>query len=125
MNPLTELSRLRGGRMVILFTLSGLLLVLCQNICAEEENTLFASFQQMVRVADPRLAQATFKEEHSSPPTQEQMQEIVGKLTSAAVNVMDQAKEIESRFPQSSHLLEVHRDLTETLTSVFGSLGLP
>ena len=50
---------------------------------------------------------------------------MVATITQAALVVMDQSREFEKQYPQSARLAEVHRSLSETLSTVFGSVGLP
>jgi peroxiredoxin len=94
-------------------------------LVADEESSAWDDFQRLIRAADPKAAQTTFKRDHPNPPSKQEGGEMVETITHAAVSVMDQAKEFENRFPQSTRLTEIRSSLVETLSRDFGSMGLP
>ena len=103
----------------------GLLLCSAGLVFGDEELAAFESFQRSVRAADPEVAQEEFKRDHAEPPSKQEADKLVRKLTQAAVAVADQAGEFEKQFPQSARVPQVWQSVAETLGRDFGGMGLP
>lgn len=106
---------------LVLFGLFSLTTVLI----AGDESSIFADFQKSLRAADPKLAQEAYMREHPDPPTEKEMEKLVGSLCLAAVNAMDRAVELERQYPQSKYLPNIRSSLAETLGGMFGSRAWP
>src|SRR5439155_16428185 len=112
--------------MKILVALSvGCLLLSTQVLVAEDEGSAFDDFQRFVRASDPKVALELSKRDHPNPLSRQEAEEFEKGVTHAAVAVLDRAKELAKRFPQSTRLSETRDSLKKTLSMVFGFMGMP
>jgi thiol-disulfide isomerase/thioredoxin len=106
-------------------TLLGLLLFFPGVILANDEDAALAALKHAIQEADPKLAQEAFQKDHQSPPSKQESEKIVATIVNAAISVMDQTAEFEKHFPQSKEFAGNRDSLVETLSTVFGNMGLP
>lgn len=92
---------------------------------AEEDRTALLEFQRLAKEADFRQIEAAFKAAHPAPPTKQEVDALVGTLVRSALNVMDETKRFQKRFPESRLLAQVEREAIEVLGMTFGSKAFP
>jgi peroxiredoxin len=111
-------------RTLVALLVSCLLLSTCVLI-ADDESSALDDFQRFVRASDPMVAREVSKRDHPGPLSKQEAEEFEKGVTHAAVAVLDRARELEKRFPQSTRLPETRDSLKKTLSMVFGFMGLP
>jgi peroxiredoxin len=111
------------GRAVLVMASFGLFAARAR--AAEEDRAALVEFQRVAKTANLKQAEIAFKAAHPSPPTKQDVEALVSNLVKSALNVMDEARRFQKRFPESPLLAEVERGATEVLAATFGSKALP
>lgn len=92
---------------------------------ADDEAAAFADFHKAVLAANPGRVKQEFLQTHVHPPTEPEANEMAANIARAAIEVMDQSKAFEKRFPDSVRLKEMEHSLLDTLGYDFGSMNFP
>ncbi|MBI1176917.1 redoxin domain-containing protein [bacterium] len=105
--------------------LFGCLILWNSSALAGDEQSAFANLKQWAHAADVQAAKKEWKNKHSSPPTHEEVAQLVESITAAAITVIDEGKAFERLYPNSQRGDEVRSLIVQTLSGTFGPPGLP
>ena len=115
-----DLDMKRGVALAVSF-----LLLSASGLIAEDENSAFDDFQRLVQAAAPSTVQEALKRDHPGSSPQQQREQFEKKTTESALAIMERATELEKRYPQNTRLVQVRSSVKQTLSMVFGFMGLP
>jgi peroxiredoxin len=101
------------------------LLLPASALIAQEEAPAFDDFQRLAQAANPGKVQEVLKRDHPGSSPQQEREQFEKVATDRALAVMDRAAELEKRYPQSTRLAQVRGAVKQTLSMVFGFMGLP